>query len=293
MRVAVINVDQVDDASQSFTANVFFEASWIDTRLAHDTEGTIRLSLIDIWHPELLLINRQRIVLTLPKVAQVSPEGVVTIRQRVWGDFSQPLDLHDFPFDTQKFEIWIASAQYPPSEVVLVQDPNLPSLMAPRFSLPDWTIEDFDTLTRVYGLAENAPGRSSFVASLTATRKTGYYLIKVILPFILIVMMSWIVFWIDPEHLGTQIGMAATSMLTLIAYRFAVDQLIPAVSYLTRLDRFILVSTLLVFTSLGEGVLTAWLNNNQRRELALKVDSWFRILSPFALVVLAVWAFAL
>lgn len=293
MRVAVINVDQVDDASQNFTANVFFEASWIDTRLAHDTEGTIRLSLVDIWHPELLLINRQRIVLTLPKVAQVSPEGVVTIRQRVWGDFSQPLDLHDFPFDTQKFEIWIASAQYPPSEVVLVQDPNLPSLMAPRFSLPDWTIEDFDTLTRVYRLSENAPGRSSFVVSLTATRKTGYYLIKVILPFILIVMMSWVVFWIDPEHLGIQIAMAATSMLTLIAYRFAVDQLIPAVSYLTRLDRFILVSTLLVFTSLGEGVLTAWLNNNQRRELALKIDSWFRILSPFALVVLAVWAFAL
>jgi len=291
MRVAVINVDQVDDASQNFTANVFFEASWTDTRLAHDAEGAIRMNLIDIWHPELLLINRQRIVLTLPQVAQVSPDGVVTMRQRVWGNFSQPLDLHDFPFDTQKFEISIASALYPPSEVVLVQDPNLPSLMAPRFSLPDWTIENFETPTRVYRLAESQPGRSAFVASLTATRKTGYYLIKVILPFVLIVMMSWIVFWIDPEHLGTQIGMAATSMLTLIAYRFAVDQLIPAVSYLTRLDRFILVSTLLVFTSLGEGVLTAWLNNNNRRELALKMDFWFRVLSPFALAILIFWAF--
>jgi hypothetical protein len=129
------------------------------------------------------------------------------------------------------------------------------------------------------------------VASLTATRKTGYYLIKVILPFFIIVMMSWIVFWIDPEQLGTQIGMAATSMLTLIAYRFAVDQLIPAVSYLTRLDKFILVSTVLVFASLGEGVLTAWLNNNERRDLALKMDSWGRILSPFVLAALAIWAF--
>jgi hypothetical protein len=42
---------------------------------------------------------------------------------------------------------------------------------------------------------------------------------------------------------------AATSMLTLIAYRFAVDSQLPALPYMTRLDAFILTSTLLVFFS--------------------------------------------
>jgi hypothetical protein len=51
--------------------------------------------------------------------------------------------------------------------------------------------------------------------------------VKVILPLILIVAMSWIVFWIDPEESGIQISVAITTMLTLIAYRFAVGADLP------------------------------------------------------------------
>jgi len=41
-------------------------------------------------------------------------------------------------------------------------------------------------------------------------------------------------------------GVGATAVLTLIAYRFTLDSLIPRVSYLTRLDIFILGATVLV-----------------------------------------------
>ena len=47
-----------------------------------------------------------------------------------------------------------------------------------------------------------------------------------------------------------------TSMLTLIAYRFAIDSQLPPLPYMTRLDVFILTSTLLVFFSLIEVVVT-------------------------------------
>jgi hypothetical protein len=55
-----------------------------------------------------------------------------------------------------------------------------------------------------------------------ASRLAQYYLLKVILPLLLIVMMSWTVFWIDPTNGGPQISVAVTSMLTLIAYRFSI-----------------------------------------------------------------------
>jgi hypothetical protein len=41
-------------------------------------------------------------------------------------------------------------------------------------------------------------------------------------------------------------------MLTLIAYRFAVDSQLPRLPYMTRLDLFTLASTLLVFFSLSD-----------------------------------------
>ena len=45
-------------------------------------------------------------------------------------------------------------------------------------------------------------------------------------------------------------------MLTLIAYRFAIGSEVPKLPYLTRLDAFILASSLLVFLSLIEVMLT-------------------------------------
>ena len=41
------------------------------------------------------------------------------------------------------------------------------------------------------------------------------YISKIILPLLLIVGMSWLVFWIDPELAGPQISIAVTPMLTL------------------------------------------------------------------------------
>jgi hypothetical protein len=57
-----------------------------------------------------------------------------------------------------------------------------------------------------------------------------------ILPLVLIVIMSWCSFWIDPVNANSQISIAVTSMLTLIAYRYAVDTQVPRLPYMTRVD---------------------------------------------------------
>ena len=64
--------------------------------------------------------------------------------------------------------------------------------------------------------------------------------------------MSWAVFWVDPKEIGPQLGLAATSMLTLIAFQFAFTGLLPRISYLTRADRFVFSASLLVFLALVE-----------------------------------------
>ena len=108
---------------------------------------------------------------------------------------------------------------------------------------------------------------------------------KVIIPLVLILAMSWVVFWIDPTESGTQISVAITTMLTLIAYRFAIGTALPKVSYLTRLDYFILISTVLVYATLVEVVVTSTLAKRGKLERARKIDRWSRWLFP--------WGFAL
>jgi gamma-aminobutyric acid receptor subunit beta len=92
--------------------------------------------------------------------------------------------------------------------------------------------------------------------------------------------MSWAVFWIDPINASSQVSIAVTSMLTLIAYRFAIDSQLPRLPYMTRLDVFILASTLLVFLSLVEVVATIILDNTQNKKRAVRIDRYCRVIFP-------------
>ena len=226
--IGLLDVDGVDGAQQSFEANVIYMASWQDNRLKHDGVGTISRPVGEVWNPRLQLINQQRAWTTLGEVVDISPSGEVVLMQRVWGSFSQPLQLQEFPFDTQTFGVQLAAGGYTPDEVTLVSDESIPSGIAKSFSLPDWEILGSKYWVSDYQAITTDTVRTSlFVCQFTARRHAGYYLLKIIIPLVLIVAMSWIVFWIDPAESGTQIGVSTTAMLTLIAFRFTIDGLVP------------------------------------------------------------------
>lgn len=62
--------------------------------------------------------------------------------------------------------------------------------------------------------------------------------IILLLPILLIVMMSWTVFWVDPIKYDSQLIISATSMLSLVAFLFTLSNQIPEIGYLTSMDLF-------------------------------------------------------
>jgi hypothetical protein len=281
--IRVLDVDDVQTADQSFHANVYIELSWHDPRLTHENTNRVLMDLNEVWHPNIQFVNQQRLWSTIPDIVQVSPGGEVTYSMRVWGSFSQPYDLREFPFDEQDFAIQLVEAVYTTDEVILEQHPKYKSGIAERLSLPDWDILGWKAESRTYKAnPEIADSASEFLLTFQARRHTGYFIVKVILPLILIVAMSWVVFWIDPQEIGSQIAVAVTAMLTLIAYRFAVGSDMPHVSYLTSIDYFILGSTFIVFFSLIEVVIISSLAQNNNLSLARKIDRWSRVLFPLS-----------
>jgi hypothetical protein len=96
----------------------------------------------------------------------------------------------------------------------------------------------------------------------------------------------------DPINANSQVSIAVTSMLTLIAYRFAIDSQLPRLPYMTRLDVFILASTLLVFFSLIEVVATIILDNTQKKERAKKIDRYCRVIFPVIFGIASIATFA-
>jgi hypothetical protein len=295
----MVDITSIDSAQQSFTADIAVVLQWKDARLAHTGTGLAHYALDQIWTPRVAIANETSTVSRkFPESVEVEPDGTVIYRQRYAGSFTQSLRLQSFPFDRQAFHIQLVAIRNWANEVVFVPDENWirdglqqAAGISPSITLPDWTVEKWDAKARVYALT---PGMqySGYAFEFTASRNVAYYIWKVILPLVLIVMMSWSVFWIDPVNASSQISVAVTSMLTLIAYRFAVDTQLPRLAYMTRLDVFFLVSTLLVFFSLIEVVATIILDNTQKKKRAQRIDFYCRVIFPtiFATATFAIFA---
>lgn len=274
---AILDVDKIDSAEQNFTLNLYTVFRWKDPRLIHNVDGGIIRNLSDVWNPRITIMNTQRLWANTKDVVEVSPEGEVTYRLHVFGDFSQPMNLQEFPRDKHVFEVPVVAAGYRDGGVKFVSLADNDSFMAEKLSVADWNVSNMRGEPREVVLS-NGIKLPGFVFSFEGERLVHHYVVKAIIPLALIVMMSWVVFWIDPKQVPNQLSVAVTTVLTLIAYHIALSGRLPEIPYLTRMDKFLFSSTLLVFMSLIEVVITSHFSSTNRLEVARRIDRtarWF------------------
>jgi hypothetical protein len=286
--IRMIDLTEINDVSQTLTGDFAVRITWTDPRLAH-LEGC-EISLDDIWSPGLALINSGRVFPSRPREAGIGPGGSVTYLQRYYGTLATYHNLRDFPFDRQRFRISLSSLEWGEKEVQLIVDEKVTGRREP-LNISDWTIKGVKgVIDRDYADTYDR-FHSRYDFEITANRIRAYYVWKVILPLCLIVAMSWTVFWINPAQFGPQIGLSATSMLTLVAFIFATTNMLPKLGYFTTLDQFMAVSTILVFLALVQSLTTTYLFSKERESIALHVDHVCRWAFPLAFAVLVVVVF--
>ena len=290
----VIDVTEIDDVRQTFTADLHLAVSWHDPRLGEASLGrslaACRLGLSEIWHPHIDVLNQRNLDEHYDDVVAIDGEGHVLYRQRFFGTLSSRVDLRDFPFDRQILEVNVASFRFDSGEVELTVDERRTGRLEP-FSLTGWSVELGGTRVTSEEIAPQNRSVALLHYELVGERQSLFFVLKVILPLSLIVFMAWTVFWIDPSLLPPRVGISTASVLTLIAFQWSLGHLLPRVSYLTRVDRFTLGASLLVFLALGEAILTARLARTEREPLGNRIDRWSRVVYPVVLVVILFVAF--
>ncbi|KAK0173550.1 hypothetical protein PV328_006727 [Microctonus aethiopoides] len=83
-------------------------------------------------------------------------------------------------------------------------------------------------------------------------RRLGYHLFHTYIPSALIVVMSWIAFWIKPEAIPARVTLGVTSLLTLATQNTQSQQSLPPVSYVKAIDVWMSSCSVFVFLSLME-----------------------------------------
>ena len=285
------DINEIHDSKQSFVSDVFIRAQWQDSRLLHSGTEPCYVDQTDIWTPQLQLLNRRSLEQMRPARFTVTPEGGVMHAERVYGDFSFREDLSDFPFDQQELRFIIVSG-YESKDVIIVADKtNL--AMADELSVSNWKVQLRGGVSGDHYVAPLDRDLSRFDIVFDARRLTGFYTWQLLVPLVLVVMMTWTVFWLPIEIVPPRVGLVATSMLTLIAYRFAMASILPPIAYLTRLDQFMVASSVLVFGALAATVAVTWLDARGNSSQAVALNTASRALAPglFLVVFLKVFVF--
>ena len=290
----VIDIKEIDDVEQTYRADIIFNLTWNDPRLSEDALGKSIEKCVfdvdDVWSPHIVDVNRNEGEQLLDKVARVDAQGNVNMKQRYVGELTSDLDFSDFPFDIQELH-FIMSTYGPDAADIVFEVDNDYTGSRDHFSIEGWDVNLLDGVST----SEQIKTRGSLPARnfaridfiLSAERDKPYYIWKVITPLCLIVLMAWAVFWIDPKHLGPQIGLSTATVFTLIAYRFSIGFTLPKVSYFTRFDAFVFFSTLLVFIALGTAIATSKISSEGKNNLAKKIEKYMRVayLIAFACII--------
>jgi hypothetical protein len=272
------DLTEIRDADQSFVSDVFFRADWLDTRLAHSGSQSCYVDERDIWTPELQLLNRRSVERDRDPQFMVSPLGMVTQSVRAYGSFTFRADLSDFPFDKQELRYILVSA-YESDQVKIVADKSNIA-MGEQLSVANWEVSFRGSTSSEHYVASLDRSLSRMDVIFDIKRLTGFYTWQLLVPLFLVVMMTWTVFWIPLEFVAPRVGLVATSMLTLIAYRFSMASILPPIAYLTRLDQFMVASSVLVFAALAAAVAVTWQEGRGNLPGALALNKASRVLAP-------------
>ncbi|KAK6030747.1 Neurotransmitter-gated ion-channel transmembrane region [Ostertagia ostertagi] len=103
--------------------------------------------------------------------------------------------------------------------------------------VPQFTITGYQTEDRVVSTATGSYQRLSLVFQLQ--RSVGYFIFQTYLPCVLIVMLSWVSFWINHEATSARVALGITTVLTMTTISTGVRQSLPRISYVKSIDVYL------------------------------------------------------
>lgn len=279
----VLDVLGVDDANQQIDTDLRLTMRWRDPRLAGS--AGCRFNVTQVWFPQLILVNSSELRAAYQQARDqvtIGDGGAVTYIQRYTGAISTYHELERFPFDTQAFGLQFVSRDRPRDELLLIPD-DAASRLSSRLNIDDWDIEGIELSETALQSELLEREVSQLTLTINGTRIPTYYVYRVFLPLLLVVAMSWIVFWVPVGKLEFQIGLGATAMLTTIAFALSISAKLPDLSYLTILDKMLIWALMLVFMSMVVALMTELLATSGRETLARRANIASRALFPLLL----------
>lgn len=290
----------IDPVQSSYQFRGIVTVSWCDPRHAFDPRvegveekvfyGPEAAAQIDRgWTARGFPVNQVDELKITERVIRIQADGTVSGDLNISVRLSANFDLRRFPFDSQQLTLEIQSFTWDAEQVVMVADASKTGF-AEDFEIPEWTITGVRAHEERVDVIRSTKPYSQFVLTIDIERKSGFYLWKVMLPLLIIVALSWSIFWMLDEKFGIRVRTSATGILTIVAYQFVASQNLPRVGYLTLMDKIMVISFLLLGVTVLESYIVSryQADNPERAHSIDRAARWIFPLSYATLITIVV-----
>ena len=255
----IIKIYDVETVSESYQIEGYLISEWQDKRvsklfadtggdqLRFDDKQARKVMGATVWHPNFELVNIVGEKLVTDRDLTLSRDGRVRYNERFNGAFSSDMDFRNYPFDRQDFVVEIESDTHGSRELVFVSSQE-PQVHEAATHMEEWDLRDWGSSIQDTRAAATDELFSRYTLTIGASHRSGFYVWRVLLPLLLIIVVSWVVFWM--AEFGNQIGTATTLMLTVVAFNFYVSGSLPRLPYNTYIDLIIMSGYAAIFLSI-------------------------------------------
>ena len=274
MGIGIKNLEEFNQKLESIKLNIWLRMNWNNEYLSwNETQYKINFLSVDesyVWIPDVELINAGSLpeIYTLKGGMNLYSSGDIMYSRPGIFQFSCPLKLEEFPFDTQTCEFTFSSWVYSVDFLTLkpYSDSSKAIDILDSFSHSEWKIKN--TYYRNNNIQENDQIKNSITYTIVLERYPHYYSLSIGMTMTL-VYVSFIIMLVAPDNLS-RTGTAVFIPLTILALQLTIADKVPVVGYYTLMDKYFLACFVCsMFVSIESGVMYALLMIN-----STKIFNW-------------------
>lgn len=284
----VLNIDPASELSPKVTARFRVQTQWQDHRLSPLTDEVMDLQgervseqLKTIFDPQITIANgtfeldHQRLF--------IYHNGTVHVNQVVTVVVPADMNLVHFPFDSQTFEFQFSSSYWDAKQVDLIVDP-VDTGMDPGAQPASWWFDNSSFYTTKGTVREQMEEFFVFTFLVHAQRDPRYFIWRLLIPLIVIVMLSWNVFWMY-EDASSALGNSFVFLLTVVAFHQIANTMLPLIPSFTFMDAIVFISYGFIIVPTFQVMITTKLDRQGQSEKAETIRQYCRFSIPIAFIV--------
>ncbi|HRI28356.1 MAG TPA: hypothetical protein PK239_08760 [Chitinophagales bacterium] len=185
---------------------------------------------------------------------------------RVEGRFYHPFQMERFPLDRHVFDVQIENQDYPTDSLVYLPDPENVTRQRPTLLVPGWNVgtcviapKTHHYLTDFGNTDIGQHAYSNAVVEVPLARPINYFLLKLMLPLVIVLLSSigGLIIFPSRNYVDARISLPIGGLLTAVFLQLSYADALPDVGYMVLMDKIYLLAYTVIAAVVMEIILAA------------------------------------